>query len=51
MKYLKRFESIEEKEEKYLIKIGCANNMVDLEKWINNFDQTDEYQRNEAEKW
>lgn len=51
MKYLKRFESIEEKEEKYLIKIDCANNMVDLEKWINNFDHTNEYQRNEAEKY
>lgn len=42
MKYLKRFESIEEKEEKYLIKIDCVNNMADLEKWINNFDRTNE---------
>jgi hypothetical protein len=51
MKYLKRFESVEIKEDKYLIKIECANNQVSLKKWINDYDSIDEYQKNEAEKW
>jgi hypothetical protein len=50
MKYLKRFESIQE-EDKYLIKIGCVNCIVSLERWLNDFDNINEYQKNEAQKW
>lgn len=50
MKYLKRFESIQE-EDKYLIKIGCVNCQVSLERWLNDFDNINEYQKNDAQKW
>jgi hypothetical protein len=50
MKYLKRFESIQE-EDKYLIKIGCVNCIVSLERWLNDFDNINEYQKNDAQKW
>jgi hypothetical protein len=51
MKYLKKFESIEVEEDKYLIKIGCVNCIVSLERWLNDFDNINEYQKNEAQKW
>ena len=56
MKYLKRFESIQE-EDKYIIKIGwegrmlCVNSQANLESWLNDFDNIDEYWKNEAQKY
>lgn len=58
MKYLKRFESIQKEEDKYLIKIGSANSQFNLESWLNDFkitpsffDNINEYRKNIAQKY
>lgn len=51
MKYLKRFESIQKEEDKYIIKIVCANSQVNLESWLNDLNNIDEYRKNIAQKY